>query len=155
MQKGEITFEVLAVREVPTDLEKFYDLRRKLRQETPEKWYELGEWAKIRGKFYDDSQLLARSEEAYRQGFDLERKTKARDDPEGLLTLVDKARKMQLSLALRGELAHEAFHLLCGKSKNLPPAELDKLAERMDGYLPDCKVPLKFLPDDLMKRYQD
>jgi hypothetical protein len=154
-QKGEFTFEVLAVREVPTDLEKFYDMRRKLRQDAPEKWYELGEWAKARGKFYGDDQLLSRSEEAYRQGFDLERKTMARDDPEGLLSLVDKARNLQLSLALRGELAHEAFHLLCAKSNKLPPAELDKLAERMDGYLPDCKVALKFLPTDLMKSYQD
>ncbi|HTI49792.1 MAG TPA: hypothetical protein VL475_02530, partial [Planctomycetaceae bacterium] len=131
-------------------------MRRKLRQDTPEKWYELGEWAKTRGKFYGDDQLLSRSEEAYRQGFDLERKTLARDDPEGLLTLVDKARKLQLSLALRGELAHEAFHLLCAKSNKLPPAAVDDLAERMTGYLEDCKkVPDRPLSSEQMKDYKD
>jgi hypothetical protein len=155
-QKREFTFDVLAVREVPSDLDKFHDMRRKLPQDSPEKWYDLGQWAKTRGTFYNDAQLLTRSDEAYRQGFDLERKALARDDPEGLLTLVEKARKFQLSSALRGELAHEAFHLLCAKSGKLPPAALEDLAERMTGYLQDCKkVPDRPLHSELMKNYKD
>jgi len=154
-QKNEFTFDVVAVREVPSDLDKFHDMRRKLRQETPEKWYELGQWAKTRGAFYEDSQLLDSSEKAYRQGFDLERKAMAKSDPEGLLTLYEKARKLQLSLALRNELAHEAFHLLCKKSDKLTPAELDELAERMAGYLQGCKRRLPGPPTELMKTYKD
>src|SRR5262249_55562850 len=145
----------LGVREVPSDLDKFHDMSRKLREETAEKWYELGQWAKVRGDFYEDNRLLESSEKAYRKGFDLERKTLARDDSEGLLKLVDKARKLQLSPALRGELAHEAFHLLCTKSERLPPPALEELAQRMTRYFPDCKTPLRFLPTELMKSYKE
>jgi hypothetical protein len=155
-QKKEFSFDILAVREVPSDLDKFHDMRRKLPQDAPEKWYELGQWAKTRGTFYNDAQLLTRSEEAYRQGFDLERKALAKDDPEGLLTLAEKARKLQLSPALRGELAHEAFHLLWKKRDKLPPAALDDVAERMTGYLQDCKkAPDRPLHSELMKNYKD
>jgi hypothetical protein len=154
-RNSEFTFEVLGVREVPSDLDKFHDMSRKLRDESAEKWYELGQWAKMRGTFYDDDELRASSDKAFRKGFDLERKALARDDPEGLLKLVEKAQKLQLSSALRGELAHEAFHQLCAKSEKLPPPALEELAQRMTGYFPECKTPIRFLPTDLIKRYKE
>jgi hypothetical protein len=152
-RSGVYTFEVLAAREVSGDVEKFHELRRKLRQQPPEKSYELAQWAKTRGEFYEDHRLVALSEEVCRDGFELERKELARDNPEGLLKLVDKARRLRLPLSLQDELAHEAFHHLCAKSENLSiPALLD-LAKRMTGYLSECQTPLRFLPTDLMKEY--
>src|SRR5258708_25151081 len=52
---GEYSFEMSAVREVASDLEKFNELHRKVRQQPADKWYELGRWAEARGEFYKDS----------------------------------------------------------------------------------------------------
>src|SRR5262245_16575417 len=149
----EFTFEVTSVREVPGDLDRFYELRRKLREQPAEKWYELGRWARDRGVFYNDHEMLKRSEEALQKGFELERKALAKDHPEELLQLVAKARKMQLGSAIRGELAHEAFQLLCARSAGRPVADLKSLAGRMAGSLPGCTEP-SFLPEDLATKYK-
>jgi hypothetical protein len=154
-RNSEFTFDVLSVREVPGDVEKYYAMRRKLRQQPAENWYELGQWAKARGKFYDSDELLRHSEDAFREGFELERKELARDNPEGLLNLADKVQRLQPSASLRGELAHEAFQLLCARSEKLPVPALQDLAKRMSGYFPDCTRPLSFLPDDLVKKYKN
>ncbi|MGE5192113.1 MAG: hypothetical protein ACM3U2_06380 [Deltaproteobacteria bacterium] len=151
----EFTFEVLLVREVSSDVERYHEMRRKLRQQPAEKCYELGQWAKTRGEFYDDHELLALSDKALRQGFELEREELAKDNPEGLLKLVDKAQRLQLPSPVRGEVAHEAFHLLCARSDKLSIPALQELARRMTSYLPGCEEPLTFLPTDLMKQYKD
>ncbi len=152
---GGYTFDVLSVREVAGDIEKYHELRRKLRQQPAEKWYELGRWAKTRGEFYEDHRLLERSDEAFREGFELERRELGKDNPEGLLKLVDKAQRLQLPLSLQGELAHEAFHLLCARSGKLTIPALQELAQRMTQYLRGCdEPPLTSLRADLIKEYK-
>lgn len=153
-RSGEYQFAIGSIREIPSDVEKFHDSRRRLRDQPAEKWYELGQWAESRGKFYNDHELQALSEEAYSQGFELERKSLARDNPEGLLKLAEKARIYRVSLKLRQELTHEAFHLLCERSRDQPAAALEELANNMSQVLTGCTKPLKFLPTDLIKKYQ-
>lgn len=153
-KSGAYTFEVSSAREVPSDVEKFHELRRKLRNQPAEKWYDLGKWAETRGKFYEDHELLVRSGEAYQNGFELERKELARDNPQGLLDLAEKAKSFRLSPVLRQELTHEAYHLLWERSRDLPVAGLEDLAKQMAQSLPDCSKPLAFLPNDLIKKYQ-
>jgi hypothetical protein len=152
----QFTFEVLLAREVSSDVEKYHEVSRKLSQQPAEKWYELGHWAKARGQFYDDRELLDLSDKAYRKGFELERNELAKDNPEGLLKLVDKARRLQLPLALQGELAHEAFYRLCADSEKLPVsvAALRDLAKRMSEYLPGCSKKHEDFPPELLKEYK-
>ena len=153
-RSGEYTFEISSAREVASDVEKFHDLRRKLRQQPAEKWYELGKWADARGTFYKDHELRARSEEAYASGFELERKELARDNPQGLLDLAEKAKLYQLPSGLRQELTHEAWHLLCKRSDKLPAAGLEDLAKRMSQSIPDCTKPPRFLQPELIQKYK-
>src|SRR5262249_46816826 len=140
---------------VTSDLDRYYDLRRKMREPTAEKWYELGRWARSRGTFYDDRELLAQSEQAFRKGFELERKAVAKNDPEALLQLAAKARKMQLGTNLSEELAHEAFHQMAVSSADQLAADLKALAARMSEVLADCRKRLRIPPDEqLVKNYK-
>ncbi len=151
----EFTFEVISAREVSGDGERYHELHRKLRQQHPEKWYELGEWAQARGEFYDDDELLTHSKDAFRQGLELERKALAKDNPEGLLKLVEKAKRFPLLSGFRAELTHEAFYLLTAQSRDKSVTELLDLAKRMERSLPDCIKRLDYLPADLIKDYRD
>lgn len=153
-QTKEYVFEVASAREVPSDVEKYRELSRKLRQQPAEKWYELGKWAETRGNFYNDHELKARSQDAYREGIDLEHKALARGNPQGLLDLAEKARAYEVAPTLRTELAHEAFFRMCERSPNLKPEELEELAKKMVRSLPGCTEALAFLPTELNKKYR-
>jgi hypothetical protein len=150
---GEYSFDISSVREVASDLEKFNELLRKVRQQPAEKWYELGRWAEARGEFYKDSVLLARSEEVYRQAIEIERKGLARDKPEALLELAEKSSKYRVPLALRQEIVHEAFYRLWKSSQKLTIPEIKALAARMADQLPDSTKELSYWPDVLFKKY--
>jgi hypothetical protein len=151
---GEFAFQVESAREVASDVDHFHELRRKLRQQPAEKWFELGKWAEVRGSFYNDSALLDLSQDAIVTGFDLERKQLARDNPEGLLKLAEKAIFYKLKKSLRQEMVHEAYYLLWDRSRKMAPAELQDLAEQMAGGMPDCTKPVPFVQTDLIKKYQ-
>src|SRR5262249_44197218 len=75
------TFDISMVRELGKDIDTYHDMKRKIREESPEKWYELGRWAESRGNFYKDDELLEKSGEAFAHGLDIERRALARDNP--------------------------------------------------------------------------
>jgi len=150
----EYTFDVASVREAPSDVERFHEKRRQLRQAPAEDWYALGEWAASRGHFYSDDDLLARSEEANQRGLEIERKSQARHDAPELLKLAAKARTLRLPQSISQELTHEAFWLLRESSRNFPAPRLEELAKQMAEELPDATVALNFWPADLWKRYE-
>jgi len=150
----EYTFEVSAVREVASDVERFHEKRRQLRQAPAEDWYALGEWAASRGEFYKDDDLLARSEEAFQRGLEMERKSHARHDAPELLKLAAKARDYHVAAAIGQELTHEAYRLLRDGSRNLPLPGLEELARQMARDLPGATDPLPFWPADFWKKYE-
>ncbi len=152
-RSGEYSFDISSVREVASDLEKFNELHRKARQQPADKWYELGRWAESRGEFYKDDVLLARSEDAYRHAIDLERKELAREKPEALLDLAERTVKYRVSPALREEIIHEAFYRLWKSSQKQAVPELKNLARRMAEQLSESTVPMKYWPDELLKKY--
>src|SRR5579872_2172446 len=151
---GEFSVDISNIRETSSDVERYHEIRRRLRDTSPEKWFELGRWAQERGEFYKDHELLARSEDAYQRGFEIERKALAKDNPEGLLELVEKAKVYRLASSLREEMAHEAFHLLAGRSRDQPLEALENLQKRMAAQLPGCTEPLSYVPRDLADKYQ-
>lgn len=139
---GKYVFRIRSIREMPTDLETFFDRRRALRGQPAEKWYELARWAEQRGNFYKDYELLSRSEEAYQQGLDQERHALSTDRTEGLFALAEKARQFHMPVKAIQELQHEALTLEWQQSRRQSGAELNKLAQRIAELLPDSKQPL-------------
>jgi hypothetical protein len=152
-RSGEYSFEVSSVREVASDLEKFNELHRKVRQEPADKWYELGRWAEARGEFYKDDVLLARSEDAYRHAIALERKELAREKPEALLELAEKSSTYRVPPALRQEIIHEAFYRLWKGSQKSAIRDVEDLASRMAKQLPGSTETMNYWPDELLKKY--
>lgn len=151
---SEHTFQVSSIRIVPGEHEQFIDKYRQLKQTaTADDWYALGRWAAIRGEFYADDKLLSNANEANQHGLEIERKARSKDDPEGLLELADKAKKFRM-LSLANELRHEAFHLLCERSRGQPAADLQKLAVRLESELPGANAEQRFIPSDLINDYK-
>lgn len=154
-RSGEYTFDIISAKEAPSDSEKFHEKRRKLRSNaTAADWYELGRWAEIRGQFYKDDELLARSAEVYRHGIDIERKELAKDDPERLFALAEKSTSFQLPTTVAQELTHEAFHVLVQRSVDQPVSASVELARRMAEKLPGALEQPPFTPIELVKQYK-
>ncbi len=157
-KSDEYTFDVASAKEVPSDIEKFRDRRRKLFSTRPPApaadWYEIGRWAEAHGQFYKDDELLKESAEAYRHGIDVDRRERAKDDPQGFFELAELAQSFRLPATVAQELTHEAFHLLVQHSANQPLPELVELAQRMAEKLPGALVPLEYSPLELAKQYQ-
>jgi hypothetical protein len=153
-RSGEYTFDISSARESPSDIERYHDKRRKLRTAPAADWYELGRWAEIRGEFYKDDEMLARSAEAYRHGIDIEHKQTAKDDPDRLFELAEKAKSYRLPQSAAQELTHEACHLLVRRQIDKPGAALEELAKQLAEKLPGAREPQRFIPDDLAKHYQ-
>ena len=148
------TFDISMVRELGKDIDTYHDMKRKIREESPEKWYELGRWAESRGNFYKDDELLEKSGEAFAHGLDIERRALARDNPEGLLELVEKAKLHRLPSKLWDEIVHEAFFLLAQRSRGEPPEKLKELARRMEQQLPGSTEASGWMREDLLKEYE-
>lgn len=150
---GAYSFRIDSAREMPSDLETYFERKRQLRGQPPEKWYELGDWAARRGEFYKDAELIARSEEANQLGFELERKTLVRDNPIGLIELADKGRAHRLPIGTAEELIHEAAFLLWRESKGQTGAKLKDLLGLIAERLPGNSEKLDTEDTELQRKY--
>ena len=152
---GHYTFEIFSARETSSDKDRFHELQRKIRDDSPQKWYELGHWAQTRGTFYKDDELLTHAEEAFGRGLQLERKAVARDNPEALLELAEKAAAHRLPFAKRQEIEHEAYYLMAERSRKKGDKVLKELAGQIAQQLRGANEPIRWLrPADLLKRYE-
>lgn len=146
-------FRVESLRELPSDLETFLERRRELRNQPADAWYELGDWARRRGEFYKDQELLARAQEADLRGLELEWQGPARGNPSKLLALAEKSRQLGLPEKLSQELRHEALIDLWQKARGLSGQALTDLLKQMAELLPDSTVPLSDPHERLQKDY--
>jgi hypothetical protein len=146
-------FRVESLRELPNDLETFLERRRELRNQSADAWYKLGDWARQRGEFYKDQELLARAQEADLRGLELEWQGPARGDPPKLLALAEKTRRLGLPETLSQELRHEALVDLWQKTRGESGQALADLLKQMAELLPDSTVPLSDPHEQLQKDY--
>lgn len=153
-QTGAYLFQVESARELPTDLETFFEKRRELRKAPAEHWYELGEWAKQRGEFYKDHELLDRSEEAFAHAIDLERQSLSRDDSQGLLALSEKSHRLHLPEKLSQELRHEGLLVHWRKLRPQKGHDLNNLLKLLAN-LPGAADSLKDADAGLRSAYFD
>jgi hypothetical protein len=150
---GTYSVRVQSVREVPSDLDTFLERRRLARNGPAARWYDLGAWAAQRGAFYKDQELLARSEEAYQKGIDSERLALARDNPEGLFELAEKARTLKLPEKRAQELLHEGLVILWQKTRRQSGEPVVELARMISERLADSTKRLDHVDTELEKEY--
>lgn len=152
-ETGVYSFRVQSTRELPSDIETFLEKRRQARNGPPSKWYDLGAWAAHRGEFYKDQELLARSEEAYQKGIESERLALARDNPQGLFELAEKARRFKQPERKVQELLHEGIAILWQSSRRQTGQPLAELTRIISERLSDSTKPLEIPAPELEKDY--
>jgi hypothetical protein len=152
--RGKSICEVQTLRETQGDIDQFRERKRGLKRDEAKAWYELAEWAKRRGEFYTDVELLSASNEAFRDGLDVERRVLAANDFEGRFRLAAKARESKLADETVMPLVHEAYRIRWKQVQQAKPVEWERLAKDVSRDLPGSDEPLSSPETELRKRYE-
>lgn len=156
-ENGKYSLEIDRVQAVPTDLEQYESRAAKLKNPKAPDWYELGDWAAERGRFYEDGKLLEKAQSSYNHAINAELRAMDADNAEGRFQLAGKISQYMLPDARRMELMHEGDRILWAaaiKTKPIDKAALTKLAARIAEDLPGSTKPLASIPKDLKSRYE-
>lgn len=150
---GKLYFEIDSIRSLPTDLQTVAERERAISRGTPQQWYELAEWARGRGKFYNDEDLLERAKVINRKGLILERQELKELTPQALRQLAARVPELGLEDSLRLDWLHESLSLEWESlQKSAPKLELAddefdtakdpvfQFLQRLDKDLPGAKV---------------
>ncbi len=153
MNTGKLYFEVDQVKQLPTDLQTLADRERAISRGTAKQWYELAEWARSRGKFYSDEELIERAQIANHKGLKLERAELKELTPAALRALTARIPELGLGDSLRLDWLHESYCLewealqksarpidLTADELDLTKDPLFQLLERLDKDLPGAKT---------------
>lgn len=149
-------FDVTDLKSLPTDRERYQAREVALRNAAAKEWFELGEWALGRGKFYDDQELLDLGRTSLARGLALAVRELPKGDVDGRFALVDKAVELQFPPSLVDEIRHEAFREWLARClMQNPPDEQDlaALEARLAKTFPEAVEPLSAWPTDLTQSY--
>ena len=156
-EDGKLSFEVAQIQVVPTDVEQFESRSIKLRNPRPADWYELGDWAAGRGRFYDDAEITKKALTAYANAVKIEWRALPANDGEARIQLARKAQEYKLPDEQRMEILHEGYRVLWQsalKSEKPAPETWTKLATRLASDLPGSTESLPQFPAELKQRYE-
>jgi len=156
-EDGKISFDVSQIVAVPTDVEQFDSRSIKLRNARPSDWYELGDWAAGRGRFYDDAEITKKALIAYANGVKIEWRALPANDGEARIELSRKVQQYKLPDDQRMEILHEGYRALWQtalKTEKPDAAMWTKLATRLADDLPGSTESLPQFPDELKRRYE-
>jgi hypothetical protein len=154
---GKLVFEADRIQNLPTDLEQYNSRTAKLRNDDAADWYEVGDWASERSRFYDDADLAKKARTAYEHGLMAESRNLKADDAGGRFQLATKVAGYKLPEALRMELMHEGDRILWHAALKARPFDRDswaKLIKKLAEDLPGSTQPLKAIPEELAGRYE-
>lgn len=152
-ETGKLIFVADRVKVLPTDAEQFDSREARLKSANAEDWYELASWARTRGTFYGDDELLSRAKRAWLKGIHFERQSLPDGDAEARFDLADKLADSKLEEALRTELVHEGARLKWERAKN-DARERTGFSEWLAKTYPVATRPLDAVPVELQRRYE-
>ena len=148
-------FQVSSLRELPDDIDTFQQKRRQVTANSVADWFKLADWAKRRGMFYKDQELLSRGEESYLRGIAIERNRIPKNDSTGFFKLAEKVQRMELPETLYQSLVHEGYRVLWEASQQEKSIEaLERLAAAMARDLPGATEPIVAEDTELRKAYK-
>jgi len=140
-----ISFVASSIRAIPSDASAFRDRQTKIDRDNPKEWVQLGDWARDRGEFYEDQELLELARSAYRSAIQLERRGLKDDDVPGHRRLVSRAAEFGMPDGILAELEHLADRLewdqLRSNAETTTP-ELDEFLKQLKGRLSGAEKPL-------------
>lgn len=146
-------FHVKQIREIPSDVAIFKKKARTLPIGRPDAWYGLAKWARNRGVFYKDAELLLLADSAFRSGMISERDLLGVSDSSGLLKLATRAKEMKLLNLPRQEWVHSAHRLRWQSYLRSGAPTLAEVTAPLKQDLPGSFTPLKTLDEKLAAAY--
>lgn len=156
-ENGKYQFDVDRLQILPSDIEQYESKTARLRNAKASEWYELGDWAAERSRFYDDAELARKARSAYDHGITAEWRALDSDDAEGRFRLADKVTQYMLPDSRKMELTHEGDRILVAttlKAKSPDKDVWEKLFAKLAEDLPDSTKPLPVFPEELRVRYE-
>jgi len=153
-EKG-LAFQVDKLVSRPRDIDRLKSMRFGVDIQKPQDWYQLADWARERGGFYKDRELIAAAVDLDRNGVLSELRQLKAEDEQGFTTLIQKARQKQLDESLLQQLVHDQLQ---SRFLNLRNREFSDNAYRdlqlkiQKELLRDFK-PLTAFPAELNARY--
>lgn len=138
-QRGnDLIFNVTSMRELPSEAKEFRERRERIGQGQFEELYELAQWARERGQWYDDRALEKLAHEADLQAFDWEvDRAEQRNNVKEMLALADRAEEMERPEAEVLQIRHRALWVARRTLPKDDPEATEDLATRVARLLPE------------------
>ena len=148
LETGILEFELLSVKRTESDIQRINRLRVDLPRDDPQPWYELGDWAMNRVRFYQsgrqiDRELINESRSIYRMAIRKERTVMTDPNYKSLHALAIKSEKYGLGDEFKLPLLYEAHYKTWhDTSVTASAGELETIALRIAKELPDADKPV-------------
>ena len=154
-QGNKLAFRIESLTPRMNDLDALQRMRYGIKTEEPDDWYRVADWARKRGRFYQDQALLDEARKLDRQGVLAEfRKTPA-GSLESLRDLLEKARSKSVGEDLVQMIIHERLHSQLDRlnKRAFDEASWRDLAATIGAELKGALTPLESYPEELATKY--
>ncbi len=152
-QAGQLVFVVRKVSPRPSDKDELDRRRVTIDTSQPDELYELGQWARDRGTFYDDQQLLRAANRLLENGLARAFELLDADDAGGMRSLAAKAAEFGLSGRLQREYLHEANRAAFETERKRKQPDFSTVQNSIRRELPGSGTPLPPEQQSLRKDY--
>ncbi len=120
-----IYMKVESLRKLESDERTMIRRKGELPIDIPDGWYDLGNWARMRGEYYKDNDLLTAGRDCFERGIQIERRDRKRRTPELLEELSRKASELLSDESVRLQILHDAWQMRWEESQpRLKPDEM-------------------------------
>jgi hypothetical protein len=159
-ETGVLEFELLSLKKTDSDIQRVTRLRGELPRDDPEPWYELGDWAMNRVRFYQsgrgvDQQLSNEATSLYRMAIRKERTSMQEPTYKRLRELAFKSEKYELGAEFKWPLLYEAHYRTWNDvSATASADELATIALRIAMELPEADKPVDEFDAELVDEWR-
>ena len=160
-ETGILEFELLSIRKTESDIQRVIRLRVELPRDDPEPWYELGNWAMNRVRFYQsgreiDRELAKEATSIYRMAIRKERTVMTNPNYRLLRELAFKSEKYGLGDEFKLPLLYEAhYRTWRDTSAKAASGELETIALRIAKELPDADKPVEEFDAEFVSNWRE
>ena len=150
------TIRVDRLEDLKSEVQEFLARRRSLKLPTAKDWLDLAAWARDRGEFFHDSELIDLARDAVDKAIELDRKALPADAPaKEVADLVVRAEKLGASEAVVSSVRHESWVRRWQAATAAGPVPLSEFTEEFARAfpIPVATVVSAASDDDLFRRY--
>lgn len=158
---GVLEFELINVRKTESDIQRVTRLRVDLPRDDPDPWYELGEWAMGRVRFYQsgrtiDRQLTEEATSLFRMALRKERTAMRKPNYKRLKELALKSERYGLGDEFKLPLLYEAHYQTWHDAPSTASSEqLATIAQQIATELPEAGTPIEKFDEEFIEKWSE